>query len=274
MSAVEAIKHQRAIGVARIGVAGIDGTTRLRTLYQQGCAKLRMPSRDGHDGLEAVFINSSGGVTGGDSIDLSIHVEANATLTLTTQACERAYRSNGGVGHISNRAVVNDGARLLWLPQETILFDGSALHRETTIELAPTAELLMVEPLLLGRSASGEAVRSLSFREKRSIHRDGRLLHAERLRLDGPAPVEATFGFSNNTACASLLFVSPRAEAMAEPLRAIVSEIGGVACWTEGALAGKLSARILAADGYMLRKTLLPAIALLADGAVPKIWMT
>ena len=57
-------KHQRAHGVGRIGTQVLDGRTRLTTLFQEGCAKIRLPHT--HDqSLQAVLINTAGGLTGG-----------------------------------------------------------------------------------------------------------------------------------------------------------------------------------------------------------------
>jgi hypothetical protein len=86
---------QRASGCARISVRAVDGRTRLARLYQDGCAKIRLP--DGGAGLEAVLINSAGGVTGGDRISWSADAAGGAELTLTTQACEKVYRARDGV---------------------------------------------------------------------------------------------------------------------------------------------------------------------------------
>lgn len=268
------VSHQRAIGKAALRVKHEDGRTRIDVLYQQGCAKLRLPRQHINNGQEAVFINSSGGLTGGDQIDLTLDVGHDAALTITTQACERAYRSAAGSARVDVRAQVASGGQLLWLPQETLLFDGANLKRNLTIDLQDDAELLMVEPLIIGRNASGEQVKKLHFHDRRYINRHGLALHSEIMLLQDRNALDAPFGLNENHAAASLLLVSKRCETLVDELRKILGPHGAVAFWAKGPLAGKLSARIVARDGYALRQICAPAIAHLAGRDVPKIWMS
>ena len=53
--------------------------------------------------------------------------EGGTKAVLTTQACEKIYRSNGPDADVETRLHVEEGAALAWFPQETILFDGSRL---------------------------------------------------------------------------------------------------------------------------------------------------
>ena len=78
---------------------------------------------------------------------------------------------------------IGAGARLDWLPQETILFDRSALHRTTRIELGEGASCLFAEMLTLGRSAMGETVRTLDLVDRRIVTREGAPVLVEPLRL-------------------------------------------------------------------------------------------
>src|SRR6476661_7561873 len=83
---------QRASGAGRIATKMLGQSTRLATLYQDGCAKIRLPHTHS-EALEAVFINTAGGLTDGDHMQWSADVASGGHLTLTTQACERIYRS-------------------------------------------------------------------------------------------------------------------------------------------------------------------------------------
>src|SRR4051812_16068060 len=150
---------QRARGCGRIAVRAEGGQTRLAKLYQEGCGKIRLPRDARAEGLEAVLINSSGGLTGGDRMAWEAEVGPEARLTLTTQACERVYRARDGVAEQAVSLTVGADARLDWLPQETILFDGGALSRRLEADLAEGASLLAVEAVILGRTAMDETVR-------------------------------------------------------------------------------------------------------------------
>ena len=266
---------QRARGVARIEAKTADSATRLARLYQDGCAKIRLPRDHAAASLEAVLINSSGGLTGGDRMDWRASAQAGARLTLSTQACEKVYRARPGHAGDGRAEVgvaldVATGARIDWLPQETILFDGAALSRTLEADLAADARLLAVEAVVLGRTAMGETVRRGALRDRWRIRREGKLVFADDLRFEGPVAQVAGLAptLAGAAAFASLLLVAEDAQRLLGPLRAAIGPFGGAS-----AFEGKLFARIVAPDGLALRRVLLPAIAILRDGApVPRIW--
>lgn len=257
---------QRAQGLGRISVQARDGRTELRRLYQDGCAKIRLPRDPDALGLEAVLLNTSGGLTGGDRMGWQAEVGADAQLTLTTQACEKTYRSLDGDAEVDVQLEVSPRGRLDWLPQETILFDRARLARRFTVEMAQDATLLAVEPMILGRLAMGEEVVTAHLRDRWRVRRGGQLVYADDLKLD-----DAYAGLpllAGAKAYASLLFVAPDAERLIDPLRDALGDQGGASAFD-----GKIVARVLASDGYVLRQALIPAIAVLRAGAPPpRVW--
>jgi urease subunit gamma len=114
---------QRAFGRSRVTFAVGGGRTRLADLWQEGCAKVRLPNVHDGGGPVAVLINTAGGITGGDVIDNEAGWADGATATVTSQAAERIYRRSDGVGTVRTRLSVGAGAWGAWLPQETIVFD-------------------------------------------------------------------------------------------------------------------------------------------------------
>lgn len=261
---------QRAAGAGRIAVKAEEGATRLARLYQDGCAKIRLPTDHAAKGLEAVLINTSGGLTGGDRMSWRVDAGAGARLTLTTQACEKVYRARDGRAEVSVSLNAASGARIDWLPQETILFDGAALSRTLEADLAEDARLLVVEAVVLGRTAMGERVRRGALRDRWRIRREGCLVFADDLRFEGPVAEVAALAptLAGSKAFASLLVVAEDAARFLDPLRAAIGSSGGASAFN-----GKLFARIVASDGLSLRRALLPAIAALRDGeACPRVW--
>jgi len=271
MSAVPSIRHQRARGTGRIDTQVLDGRTRLTTLFQEGCAKIRLPHT--HDrSLQAVLINTAGGLTGGDEVDWQVNAVPGARMVLTTQACERVYRSLGDNARVRTRIEVGAGAHLDWLPQETILFDGGGLSRRLEADLAEGARLLAVEAVVLGRTAMDEIVRQGTLRDRWRIRREGRLVFADDLRLEGPIADLADQApmLAGGRAFASLLLVDDDAGRFLAPLRAVLGPRGGAS-----AFEGKLFARLVAPDGFTLRQALLPALEVLRDGRpLPRVWRT
>jgi urease accessory protein len=261
---------QRAEGRGHLAAKLFDGRTRIRELYQEGAAKIRLP--DTFDAsMEAVIINTSGGLTGGDRMSWSVVAGAGTRVDVTTQACEKIYKASAGTAEVSTSIEVGARARVDWLPQETILFDRASLSRRLDVDLDENAEFLAVEAVLLGRKAMGEMMETGLFRDRWRIRRSGRLIHAEELRLsDGVAALAARQAvLGGQVAFATLLYAGPLAEAYLGKVRPLVEgPMGGASAWND-----KLVVRLAAADGFSLRKILIPVISALRNGApVPKVW--
>lgn len=258
---------QRARGAAALTMRVQAGRTRIAELYQQGCLKLRFPRLPA---AEAVLVNTAGGMTGGDRLDIDITVADGAALTVTTQAAERVYRALGGPAQLDVRLTAGPGARLFWLPQETIVYDAAQLRRSLTLDAAPDAVFLLCESVVLGRAAMGETVRAGLLQDNWRLRRAGRLVHAEQARLSGAIEElgrqAATLGGARAfaTVIAQVPDASMRLGAVRERLPA---RVGGAS-----AFEGLLAVRLVAADGYDLRKTLIPVLEVLADAPLPRIW--
>lgn len=268
---------QRVRGEGRLVVKSLAGRTRIDRLYQEGAAKIRLPHGTNGDGLEAVLINTAGGLTGGDRIAWTLELAPGTRLSASTQACEKTYKADPDAhAEVNVRLSLGAGASLAWLPQETILFDRAALRRRIDVDMEAGARLLLVEPLLFGRLAMGESVAAGSFRDRWRIRHDGRLVHAEEFAIDGAigATLAETAVTGECCAAATLLLVADDATERLDVVRACLGDAGAASAWTVGAgTPGKLLARIVAADGYALRKTLVPLIRLLnGQAGLPRIW--
>jgi urease accessory protein len=132
---------------------------------------------------EAVLINTSGGIAGGDRLDTAVTALADTHITLTSQAAERIYRALDLPSRISTTLVVANSAKLSWCPQETIVFDRARMKRQTHIALSSGAELLALEWIVLGRAAHGETVVSGEVIDSWRVEKDGRLVWADCLRI-------------------------------------------------------------------------------------------
>jgi urease accessory protein len=260
---------QRSRGAAAVALSG--RTARLADLRQDGSAKAILPAV--HGGLrEVVFLNTSGGLTGGDSLHYALDVPPDSRAVATTQTAERAYDAGGGLATVGVRLTVGAGGWLDWLPQETILFDGAAVDRTVTLDLGEGAGGMLVESVVLGRQAMGETLRGLRFRDHRSITRAGRPLFAEPMEID-----TATLTRSGSPALlggarafATLVLVAPQAADLLSPLKAVLDQPGVETA--ASAFDGRLVARFLAWDGMPLRRQLIRAIRALRPGPLPRVW--
>ncbi len=251
------------------GRIGIDySTDGLVHLFQSGSARLLLPRTYG-GGAEAVLLNTAGGLTGGDRLDIEATLKPRASLLITTQAAERIYRSAGGTAAINTRLRLGAGAALDWLPQETILFERASLQRNLCVEMAKDARFLGLETLVLGRRAMGETLTYADIGDHRRIWRNGRLLHAESLcypKETGRAR-KVTGGAR---AVASLIYVAPDAEARLAQARELLN-FDTVAA-AASAWQGKLVLRFHAKDAQPLRKALAGFLTEFRAKALPRVW--
>src|SRR3954454_1282788 len=111
----------RAQGAVKFGVHLQDGVTRRGILHESGSLRVRFPSPEA-EGLSGVFVNTAGGIAGGDRFDFDIAAGEGARLTLTTAAGGKGYRAAGPAAQLNITLKAEAGAHLSWLPQETILF--------------------------------------------------------------------------------------------------------------------------------------------------------
>lgn len=257
---------QRARGAVRLTMRQDGGRSRIAHLFQEGSAKLRFPRLAD---AQAVFVNTAGGMAGGDAVTIEVDVEAGAELTVTTQAAERVYRAHGGSARVDNRLQVAQGASLSWLPQETILYDAAGLERSFTVDLAADSRFLACESIVLGRTAMGETVRSGHLADRWRLRRDGRLVYADDLVLSGAVDRigARAAALDGARAMASILVQGPDGPAHLARLRATLPDSAGASL-----VEGLLVVRILAEDGFALRAMLPPLLQALAKRPLPRLW--
>ncbi len=217
-------------------------------------------------------MNTAGGITGGDSFQISAKVAEGCNLTLTTQASERAYRAQPSeFGQMRTDLQVAPGACLNWVPQETILFDRSALDRRLTVNLARGAKALVVEPLVFGRQAMGEELSDLRLRDRIEIRREGQPMFLDATRFDGDmaAHLDRPHIANGARAMAFLAYVASDAQGQIDPLRAMLPDHAGATVVGDDLL----MCRILAPDSHALRQSLIPILNRLTQHQLPRCWM-
>lgn len=213
---------ERASGKLGLGVKHRDGVSVLESLYQEGCLKARFPKWN-ETAKSGYLINTTGGIAEGDRLQTEVDVAEGASAVLTTQAAERVYRARSleTPAAINTQVRVGQQAVLFWIPQETILFDGAAVHRSFEFDVESDGTLVAAETLVLGRSAMGEVVKTTNLFDRWRIRQGGKLVFADGLRLFGD--VRARFVgpalLHENTAIATLLVVGADTRALRETLR-------------------------------------------------------
>jgi urease accessory protein len=261
----------RARGSVTFDVHLVEGVTRRRQLHESGSLRVRFPSPEA-EGLSAVFVNTAGGVAGGDRFDIDITAGEGSRLTLTTAAAEKIYRAESNPAQLNISLKAAAGAHLGWLPQETILFDRARVSRRIDIDLAESASLLLCEIVVFGRAAMGERMQSGEFIDRWRIRRGGRLVFAETIRLDGDigsklaSPAIAKGGVAIGTA-----LIVPGDEALVERIRTLSETFGGevgISAWN-----GFAMARFCAQDAARLRADMMAVLGRASGSALPRLWL-
>jgi urease accessory protein len=261
----------RARGSVTFDVHLVEGVTRRRQLHESGSLRVRFPSPEA-EGLSAVFVNTAGGIAGGDRFDIDVAAGEGSRLTLTTAAAEKIYRAESSPAQLNISLRAAAGSHLGWLPQETILFDRARVSRQIDIDLADSASLLLCEIVVFGRAAMGERMLQGEFVDRWRIRRGGRLVFAETVRLDGDigaklaSPAIAKGGVAIGTA-----LIVPGDEALVERIRTLSESFGGevgISAWN-----GFAMARFCAQDAARLRADMMAVLGRASGSALPRLWL-
>jgi urease accessory protein len=264
----------RATGHIAVSVAAHDGITRRARVHEDGSLRVRFPNAT-PAALEAVLVNTGGGMTGGDRFSIEMNVGEGASLIAGTAAAEKIYRSSGADATMDVRLTLQADARLAWLPQETILFDRARLKRRIDIDLAEGASLIMAEAVVFGRAAMDEAMVEGSFTDAWRIRRAGKLIYADTARLDGAiAEKMAARAVTHSGIAIATVLIAPGDDQelpnLLEQVRALgetFSDEVGISAWN-----GLAVARLCAKDGAGLRHDLIAVLAALGT-PVPRLWL-
>lgn len=266
MDGLSAPELQRAKGRIEFHLKG----PKIERLYQAGCAKLMLPKTYGKM-TEAVMLNTAGGITGGDRLDVKIKAE-DCALVATTQTAERLYRSSTSPAHISVDLQASKAAILHWLPQETIIFDGAELDRTITLDMSADSRCLLAETVILGRQAMGEQLSKCHFTDNWRLYRDGHLFHAESMRLKGNVKEIMAAAACGNGAISlsTILYAGSDAEQQSAAIDAILQNCTSTCAasyWED-----RVVVRLVSANAAAARIDINQILYALRQQPTPRVW--
>ena len=269
MDGSESVKLQRATGHLSFHVT----KQLVSRMYQSGSAKLMLPNTYS-DMMEAVILNTSGGMTDGDILNIDVEAD-DCALVMTTQTAERVYRSVGTrPAKIKINLSVSDAADLHWLPQETIVFNDSKFERTLTVNLSSCSNCLVAETLVLGREAMGENICDCHLVDNWRVFRDGNLFHAESLRLSHEINkiITAPAGGNGARLLSTILYVGHNLEQVADRVSDLIKQSPSnyaVSCWND-----RLIIRLMSAHPASARKDIEKLLLAIRKQPLPRVWQT
>jgi urease accessory protein len=264
--------YVRASGGVRLRFGKVGGRTMRLDVAETGGYRARFPTSY-DERCEAVLINTAGGMAGGDSARTAIALDQGAQAVVTTQAAEKIYRSQGSDTCVETQIAVAARAELAWLPQETILFSGARLARSLSVELAADSGFIACETLYFGRAAMGETLLHGALHDRWRIRREGRLVFAEDLRLEG-AIDETLRRKAVGQGARAVSTVLATAPGRLDEVRAFLAEEAAFSDVeaAAGAHEGFLLIRLLSSDAQALRRALVMLLGHLTGRALPRTW--
>jgi urease accessory protein len=263
-------RRQRACAEARGSFVRVGARTEPERLFETGGLRWRFPRSS--NPCEAAIVNTGGGVAGGDSYSVSLTLCEGAEVEATTPSAERIYRSDGPAASIATRLTLKPCARLFWLPQETLMFEGARLERRLELDTSEEAAFMVAETLVFGRLAMGESRIDATLRDSWRVRRDGRLVFADETRLEhAGATLERKAVGAGARAVSTIVASAPDIEARLPDLRAALDAAGSDMESGASAFDRLIVVRLLAASSDRLRAALIASIVALG-GRKPRLW--
>lgn len=202
---------------------------------------------DGTGTVEVQITNPSGGILGGDRLELQVNLAPGASAALLTQGAGKAYR--GPAARQTAAFDLAEGALLEYLPHHLIPFAGSSLHTETTFDLAAGATLVAWEAYAAGRVARGERFLFDRLSARTRASREGVPQALDGFDLAGGASEP----FGGSSYCGTLLVLAPGDLAsLADALHRTLSEVPRTLASASAPAPGVCGARVLARDAPAL----------------------
>ena len=153
-----------------------------------------------------VLVHPPGGIVGGDVLDIDVALDASTHALITTPGATRFYRSSGAAAAQQATLRLADGARLEWLPLETIAYRGCLGENSVRLELAGNAQTIGWDVLALGLPAAGEPFESGVFTQQ--IEMPGCWLERGRIAASDKRLLDSPLGLAGQRVLATVWFAS------------------------------------------------------------------
>ena len=238
--------------------------------FQSGCCKILNP-KNYNEFKELVLINTAGGITCNDNIDINANIN-NSKLSICTQAAEKIYAGIGDPARVEININLNNST-MYWLPKELILFDNSKLRRNININLSDNSNLIFCETSIFGRKAMSEKIKNISLSDQWKINVNSSLKHFEAINMQGSMidNYKNNYTFDNQSSLSTIIIFGEIIHQFESELRKIIENIVNHYCGMTK-FDDKIIIRCIANDNYDLKKTLNFIMKNIIHDKLPKSW--
>ena len=238
--------------------------------FQSGCCKILNP-KNYNEFKELVLINTAGGITCNDNIDINANIN-NSKLSICTQAAEKIYAGIGDPARVEININLNNST-MYWLPKELILFDNSKLRRNININLSGNSNLIFCETTIFGRKAMSEKIKNISFSDQWKIYSNSSIKHFEAINIKGSTidNFNNNYTLSNQSSLSTILIFGDIVHQLESVLSKVKKNLGNHYCEMTK-FDDKIIIRCLADDYYDLKKTLNIIMKNVINDKLPKSW--
>lgn len=219
------------------------------------------------------LLHPPGGIVGGDTLDITVRLDAESHALITMPGASKFYRSSGPRACLNQHFYLAGNATLEWLPQDTIFFPGANARLRSVFHLQATSTLLAWELYCLGRPVINETFSHGALESRLEVWREGEPLLIERQHLSGGdlSPV------AGHPWIGTLLF-HPASDALLEDVRERLCAFEHFAGAT--LTDGLLSVRFLSHDNLICQRAMrdiwqsLRPLLTPKTACSPRIWQT
>jgi len=192
--------------------AGVD-RTRLVPRERYGPLAVQRPFYPEGDCCHVYLLHPPGGVVGGDSLDLLVDLEPDASALMTSPGAAKFYYSDGAEARVEQRFKLAGDARLEFLPQANIYFPGARVRMHTELDVDPGGRLVLWEKHCFGRPANRESFDSGHLLSRLDLRRGGQLIYTETQRIDA-AEIGRSSGLRGHAVSGTLLVLGDALDAV------------------------------------------------------------
>lgn len=220
-------------GSLDLGIEVSGGKSVAKRQFHAGALKIIRPHYlDDSGQVYYIMVNPGGGYLGGDSYEIGVAVEPDASVLLTDQSATKVYRTPGSfVTQQMRFEVARDGV-LEYVPDQLILYRDADYRQQVTVELEESSTLFMSDIVTPGWSPDGTQFRYKEAHLRTEIRMGGAPVLLDNLRInpvEDAATRQAPTFLGDNTHFATAICIAPGIdEDMIAEIREAIRDIPGV----------------------------------------------